>query len=156
MAPERFTFISSPPRRPAARGSTRWRLGLPAVPPPRVLERGFPRRAPGVGGAGRAPGGGGGGEVPLPRRQLMPGIHLYFLCKCPALLGLFSWRFCISGTVLVSLSASALLHACTEHPLRPRPRVSSCFQCRLPQNPRSLVPFSRVGTQGCCLSRIFP
>ena len=71
-------FHFQPPR-PAARGSTRWRHRLPAVLPPRVLERGSPRLAPGVGGAGCAPGGGGGGEVPLPRGKLMPGMHLYFL-----------------------------------------------------------------------------
>lgn len=55
----RSPLLSFPAPRPAARGSARWRRRLPAALPPRVLERGRPRLAPGVGGAGCAPGGGG-------------------------------------------------------------------------------------------------
>lgn len=55
----RSPLLSFPAPRPAARGSACWRRRLPAALPPRVLERGRPRLAPGVGGAGCAPGGGG-------------------------------------------------------------------------------------------------
>lgn len=92
----RSALLSFPALRPAARGSTRWRLRLPAALPPRVLESAAPPRLSRARGGRRGlrtwGGGGGSREAPLPSGRFMPGIHLDFLLKLPFLF----WDFLLA------------------------------------------------------------